>query len=54
MVFQVDFNKKMELIRGISKKPGYRQHFYEYTESLAKKYNINQMSEERLDIFLKE
>ncbi len=52
MVFQLDFNKKMDLIRAISKEPGYREDFYEYTESLVKKYNIPQMSEERLDNFL--
>ncbi len=52
MVFQLDFNKKMDLIRAISKESGYREDFYEYTESLVKKYNIPQMSEERLDSFL--
>jgi hypothetical protein len=52
MVFQLDFNKKMDLIRAISKEPRYRENFYEYTESLVKKYNIPQMSEEKLDNFL--
>ena len=52
MVFQLDFNKKMELIKDISKEPRYREAFYEYTESLAKKYNIPQMNEEKLDLFL--
>jgi len=52
MVFQLDFHKKMDLIRAISKEPRYRENFYEYTESLVKKYNIPQLSEERLDSFL--
>ncbi len=52
IVFQLDFDQKMDLIRAISKEPRYREKFYEYTESLAKKYNIPQMSEETLDNFL--
>jgi len=52
MVFQLDFNKKMDLIRAISKEYGYREDFYKYTESLVKKYNIPKMSEEKLGNFL--
>lgn len=52
MVFELDFKKKMVLIKAISKQQRYREEFYKYTEALTKKYNIPQMSEEELDSFL--
>jgi hypothetical protein len=52
LVRQLDFEKKMALIREITKEREYRKEFYAYTEGLAKKYNIPGMSEEELDILL--
>ncbi len=52
LVRQLDFEKKMALIREVAKERGYRKNFYEYTERLVKKYNIPKMSEEELDAFL--
>jgi hypothetical protein len=54
LVRQLKFDKKMALIREIIKERGYKDNFYVYTESLAKKYNIPKMSEEELDRFLRE
>lgn len=54
LVRQLEFDKKMALIREIIKERGYKDNFYVYTESLAKKYNIPKMSEEELDRFLHE
>ena len=51
LVFQLDFKKKMDLIKAISKEVTYREEFYQYTESLARKYNIPQMSDQELDAF---
>ncbi len=52
LVFQLAFNKKMSLIREIVQDKRYREDFYSYTESLAQKYNIPDMSEQELDDFL--
>jgi hypothetical protein len=54
LVRQLKFDKKMALIREIINERGYKDNFYVYTESLAKKYNIPKMSEEELDRFLRE
>ena len=49
---QLDFEKKMALMKEVIKDKRYREHFYAYTEGLAKKYKIPAMSEEELDVFL--
>lgn len=49
---QLDFEKKMALIREVTKEREYKKNFYEYTEKLVKKYNISKMSEEELDALL--
>ncbi len=52
MVKQLDFEKKVALIKEIISACGYRKEFYDYTEGLAKKYGIPKMTEEELDKFL--
>jgi hypothetical protein len=52
MIKQLDFEKKVTLIREIVSESEYRKGFYKYTEGLAKKYRIPKMSEEALDEFL--
>jgi hypothetical protein len=49
---QLDFQKKMALMKEVIKDKRYRENFYAYTEGLAKKYKIPAMSEEELDAFL--
>lgn len=52
MVRQLDFEKKVTLMREIVSARGYRKGFYDYTQGLAKKYRLPKMSEEELDLFL--
>jgi hypothetical protein len=52
LVKQLDFDKKMDLIKEITTENEYRDNFYAYTEGLARKYNIPEMSEEELDDYL--
>ncbi len=52
LVGQLDFEKKMTLIREVSKERGYKKNFYNYTEKLTRQYNIPKMSEDELDAFL--
>jgi len=52
LVRQLDFEKKVVLIREIVSESGYRRGFYDYTEGLVKKYRIPKMSDEELDKFL--
>jgi hypothetical protein len=52
LVFQLAFSKKMSLFREIVQDKRYQEDFYSFTESLAKKYNIPDMSEQELDVFL--
>ncbi|EMS77165.1 MULTISPECIES: hypothetical protein [Desulfotignum] len=52
LVCQLAFSKKMSLIREIVKDKRYQEDFYAFTESLAKKYNIPEMNEQELDVFL--
>ena len=54
LVRQLEFEKKMALIRDIIREKRYKENFYLYTEALTKKYNIAEMSEEELDGFLHE
>ena len=49
---QLDFEKKMALMKEVIKDKRYREHFDAYTEGLAKKNKIPAMSEEELDAFL--
>ena len=52
LVKQLKFKEKMDLIREVTGENDYRKTFYTYTEGLSKKYNIPEMNEEELDIFL--
>ena len=54
MVYQLRFDKKMALIKEITKDKRYQEDFYRFTESLARKRNIPQMNESELDNFLHE
>jgi len=49
---QLDFEKKMALMKEVIKDKRYRENFYAYTEGLVKKYKIPAMREEELDTFL--
>lgn len=52
LVKQLDFGKKMDLIKEVTKEREYRKNFYDFTEGLLKKYNIPEMAEDELDAFL--
>ena len=52
LVCQLEFKKKMTLIREIVKEKECRNNFYAYTQSLLEKYNIPRMDEDELDAFL--
>ena len=52
LVCQLEFKKKMTLIREIVKEKEYRNNFYAHTQSLLEKYNIPTMDEDELDTFL--
>jgi len=52
LVRQLDFEKKMALIREVAREKEYKKNFYNYTEGLVKKYKIPKMSEKELDAFL--
>ncbi len=52
LVKQLDFEKKMALIREVAGERGYKKKFYKYTEQLVKKHKIPKMSERELDAFL--
>lgn len=49
---QLDFEKKMALIKEVIKDKRYREIFYAYTEGLVTKYKIPAMSEKELDAYL--
>ena len=49
---QLDFEKKMALMKEVIRDKRYRENFYVYTQGLVKKYKIPAMSEEELDAFL--
>jgi len=49
---QLDFEKKMALMREVIKDKRYRKQFYAYAQGLVKKYKIPAMREEQLDTFL--
>jgi hypothetical protein len=52
LVCQLEFNKKISLIKEIIKEKDYKDSFYAYTESLSRKYDIPRMAEDDLDTFL--
>ena len=52
LVYQLAFERKLALIREIGNDRSYKESFYSYSESLAKKHGIPQMSETELDEFL--
>lgn len=54
LVYQLRFDKKMALIKEITKDKRYQEEFYRFTESLVRKRNIPQMNESELDAFLHE
>ena len=54
LVYQLEFEKKMALIKDVVKDRCYQDDFYRFTESLVQKYNIPEMSETELDSFLHE
>ena len=52
LVCQLAFEKKLALIKDLVQEKSYRESFYQYTESLVKKYDIPDMNETDLDNFL--
>lgn len=52
LVKKLDFEKKMALIREVTKEREYRKNFYGFTEGLLKKYKIPEMSDDELDTCL--
>lgn len=52
LVYQLRFDKKMALIKEITKDKRYQEDFYRFTEALVHKHNIPQMNESELDTFL--
>jgi len=52
LVYQLAFEKRIALIKEIVRDKSYREEFYRFTESLAKKYDIPEMTESELDTFL--
>ena len=54
LVYQLEFEKKMALIKDVVKDKRYQNDFYRFTESLVQKYNIPEMDESELDTLLHE
>lgn len=54
LVYQLNFNKKMALIKEIVNDKNYKNNFYHFSESLKQKHDIPDMNEYELDIFLHE
>ena len=52
LVCQLAFEKRIALIKDIVRDNRYQSDFYRFTESLAKKYAIPEMTESELDEFL--
>lgn len=52
LVYQLEFNKKMALIKEVIKDKRYQDDFYRFTELLVQKHNIPKMSGSELDTFL--
>jgi 23S rRNA maturation-related 3'-5' exoribonuclease YhaM len=54
LVYQLEFDKKMALIKEVTGDVRYQNDFYRFAESLVRKHNIPDMSESELDSFLHE
>ncbi len=54
LVRQLEFDKKLFLIKTVIMENEYKDNFYRYTESLRDKHKIPPMNEEELDNFLHE
>ncbi len=54
LVYQLEFEKKMALIKDVVKDKRYQNDFYRFTESLVQKYNIPEMDDSELDTLLHE
>ena len=54
LVYQLEFEKKMALIKDVVKDKRYQNDFYRFTESLVQKYNMPEMDESELDTLLHE
>lgn len=54
LVYQLEFEKKMTLIKDVIKDKRYQDDFYRFAKSLLQKYKIPEMSESELDAFLHE
>ncbi|MBW2252517.1 MAG: hypothetical protein JRF60_18330 [Deltaproteobacteria bacterium] len=54
LVYQLEFEKKMALIKDVVKDKRYQNDFYRFTESLVQKYNIPEMDASELDTLLHE
>jgi len=54
LVYQLEFDKKMALIKEVTGDVRYQNDFYRFSESLVRKHNIPDMSKSELDSFLHE
>ena len=54
LVYQLEFEKKMALIKDVVKDKRYQNDFYRFTESLVQKYNIPEMDESELNVILEQ
>ena len=54
LVDQLEFDKKMALIKEVTGDVRYQNDFYRFSESLVRKHNIPDMSKSELDSFLHE
>jgi hypothetical protein len=52
LILQLDFKERMKLINELIGDENYQKSFYSYTQSLVKKHNIPEMTENELDDFL--
>ena len=52
LILQLDFKERMKLISELIGDENYQKSFYSYTQDLVKKYNIPEMTENKLDDFL--
>jgi 23S rRNA maturation-related 3'-5' exoribonuclease YhaM len=54
LVYQLEFDKKVALIKDVTRDKRYKNDFYRFTKSLVQKHNIPEMNESELDNFLHE
>jgi hypothetical protein len=50
----LEFDKKVALIKDVTRDKRYKNDFYRFTKSLVQKHNIPEMNESELDNFLHE